>query len=142
MATRLVALALLALLVPLPAAAGPPEGVSGRTMLALDEVAEGLRQYRQEKDPEKRLAWLQELGATGDPRVVIALVDAANNHNGDDRDCEAADELWWHYAGPDAAAHRGLVNRQPIQPPPGSNFRAWWKENEADLRRRAKGLPR
>src|SRR5262249_60227214 len=104
-----------------PAAAGPPESVSGR--MAFDEVADGLRKYRKETDPEKRLAWLQTLGATGDPRVALALVDAANNRNGDDLDCEAADILWWYYASPDAASHRGLVNRDITSPPPGKGFR-------------------
>jgi hypothetical protein len=132
-----VALALLAALAP-PALAGPPEGASGT--MVLDEVAEGLRQYRQETDPAKRLAWLQKLGATGDPRVALALVEAANNHNGDDLDCEAADELWWHYASPDAS-HRGRANRDGVSPPPGKGFRPWWQANEADFRRRARELP-
>ena len=123
-----------------PAAAGPPEGVSGR--MAFDEVADGLRKYHKETDPEKRLAWLQTLGATGDPRVALALVDAADNRNGDDLDCEAADILWWHYASPDAASRRGIVNLQALKAPRGSSFRAWWQKNEADLRRRAKDLPR
>src|SRR6516165_10105366 len=101
-----------------------------------------LRKYHKEKDPEKRLAWLQTLGATGDPRVALALVDAANNQNGDDLDCEAADILWWHYASPDAASRRGIVNRQALKAPRGSSFRAWWKKNEADVRRRAALLPR
>jgi hypothetical protein len=133
-------LPLLALLVAAPATAGPPEGVSGR--IVFDEVADGLRKYHKETDPEKRLAWLQTLGATGDPRVALALVDAANNQNGDDLDCEAADILWWHYASPDAASRRGIVNRQALKAPRGSSFRAWWKKNEADVRRRAALLPR
>ena len=138
--TPRLALPLLALVVAAPAAAGPPERVSGR--IALDEVADGLRKYHKETDPEKRLAWLQTLGATGDPRVALALVDAANNQNGDDLDCEAADLLWWHYASPDAASRLGVVSLQALKAPRGSSFRAWWKENEADLRRRAAQLPR
>jgi hypothetical protein len=74
--------------------------------------------------------------------VALALVDAANNHNGDDLDCEAADLLWWYYASPDAAAHRGLVNHDIVPPPPGKGFRPWWKANEADIRSRAARLPR
>ena len=123
-----------------PAAAGPPEEVSGR--MAFDEVADGLRKYHKETDPEKRLAWLQTLGATGDPRVALALVDAANNENGDDLDCEAADLLWWYYASPDAASHRGLANHDLVSLPAGKGFRPWWKANEADIRRRAAQLPR
>jgi hypothetical protein len=106
-----------------------------------DEVTEGLRQYRKEKDPGKRLAWLQTLGATGDPRVALALVDAANNRSGDDLDCEAADLLWWYYASPDAASHRGRGDHDVV-PPPGKGFRPWWKANEGDVRRRAAQLPR
>jgi hypothetical protein len=123
-----------------PAAAGPPEEVSGR--MAFDEVADGLRKYHKETDPEKRLAWLQTLGATGDPRVALALVDAANNQNGDDLDCEAADILWWHYASPEAASRRGIANLQVLKAPRGSSFRPWWQKNEAELRRRANELPR
>jgi hypothetical protein len=120
-------------------AGGPKPGPPAETV---DRVAEGLRKYRKEKGPEKRLACLQTLAASGDPRVALALVDAANNHNGDDLDCEAADLLWWYYASPDAAAHRGRVNRDVVPPPPGKGFRPWWKANEADVRRRAARLPR
>ena len=133
--------AALALLPPGRAVARLPEGVS-EEVIVFDQVAEGLREYRKEKDPGKRLARLQTLGATGDPRVALALVDAANNRNGDDLDCEAADILWWHYASPDAASRRGIVNLQALKAPRGSSFRAWWQKNEADLRRRAKELPR
>jgi hypothetical protein len=97
--------AALALVPPGTAVAGPSEGLSV-TMVLLDKVAKGLRKYHKEKDPQKRLAWLEALGATGDPRVALALVDAANNQNGDDLDCEAADILWWYYASPAAAFHR------------------------------------
>ena len=134
-------LAALALLSPEKALAGPTEGASGK-MVFVDQVRDRLREYRKEKDPEKRLAWLQTLAATADPRVALALVDAANSHNGDDLDCEAADILWWYYASPDAAAHRGLVNHDVIAPPPGKGFRPWWKAHEADIRRRARLLPR
>jgi hypothetical protein len=135
-------LLVLALLSPGAAVAGPPEGVSGKLKTASDEVSEGLRGYRKEKSPEKRLARLQKLAATGDPRVALALVDAANNQNGDDLDCEAADVLWWYYASPDAANHRPVANPDIVSPPPGKGFRTWWKANEADIRRRAARLPR
>jgi hypothetical protein len=134
-------LALLALLSRGKAVAGPPEGAPGK-MVFVDEVRDGLREYRKEKKPEKRLAWLQTLGATGDPRVALVLVDAANNHNGDDLDCEAADILWWYYASPDAASHRGRVSPDLVTPPPGKGFRPWWAANEASVRRRARQLPR
>jgi hypothetical protein len=134
-------LAALALLSPGWVVAGPPERVTGKFVLVSDEVSQGLRKYRQEKDPTKRLALLQTLGATGDPRVALALVDAANNRNGDDLDCEAADLLWWYYASPVAASHRGLVNQDVISPPPGKGFRPWWTANGAEVRRRAARLP-
>jgi len=98
-------LTVLAFLSPEKALAGLTEGASGK-MVFVDQVRDRLREYRKEKDPEKRLAWLQTLAATGDPGVALALVDAANNQNGDDLDCEAADILWWYYASPAAAFHR------------------------------------
>jgi hypothetical protein len=85
--------AVLALPSPGRAVSGPSEGVSGE--MAFDEVAEGLRQYRKEKDPKKRLVWLHTLGATGDPRVALALVAAANNWNGDDLDCVSSSPKCW-----------------------------------------------
>jgi hypothetical protein len=88
-----LALPLLALLgtVP-PAAAGPPEGVSGRMVFA-DEVADGLRECAMEAAPERRLARLRKLAATQDPRVAIVLVEVANDGTAGDLDCEAAEEL-------------------------------------------------
>jgi hypothetical protein len=47
----IVVLALLTLL-PGQSAATPPEGVSGQ--MVLDEVADGLRRFRREKDEKKR----------------------------------------------------------------------------------------
>ena len=144
-AARFRFLAALAVLSPGWVVAGPPERVMGNLMLVSDGVADGvsvgLRKCRQEKDPRKRLALLETLGATGDPRVALALFDAANNKNGDDLDCEAADVLWWYYASPAAAAHRGRVNQDIIPPPSGKGFRPWWKANGAEVRRRAARLP-
>jgi hypothetical protein len=138
----LFAMPLLAVpLLPLPGRADA--GLSEKMMtMAFDEVADGLRTYRTEKNPEKRLAWLQTIGVTRDPRVALALVDAANNQNGDDLDCEAAELLWWYYASPDAASHRGLTNQDVVNPPPGKSFRSWWKANESEIRRRAAQLSR
>jgi hypothetical protein len=140
-AVSLPLFAALALLSPGRVVAAPPERVSEKMMMVFDEVGAGLRKYRKEKDPQKRLALLEVLGATGDPRVALALVAAANNQNGNDLDCEAADLLWWYYASPDAASHRGLVNCDVVPAPPGKGFRPWWKANEADVRRRAARLP-
>src|SRR5262249_57594024 len=65
-----LSLPLLALLAAAPPAARPPHGGSGR--MAFDEVADGLRKYHKEPDPEKRLAWLQTLRATGDTPEALA----------------------------------------------------------------------
>jgi hypothetical protein len=127
-------------LVPLgSSAAGPSTGVSERTA---DDVGDGLRMYLFEKDPRRRLALLEVLAPTADPRVVLALVNAANNRNGDDLDCEAADLIWWYFACPNAARHRRLPDREVIPAPPGQGFRLWWALNEADVRRRATRLGR
>ena len=69
-----VPLLVLALSLPGKAIAGPPEGVSGK--MVLDEVADGLRKYRKEKDAVKRLRLLERLATTRDPRVAIVLVEA------------------------------------------------------------------
>jgi hypothetical protein len=138
-AVALPVLAVLSLLSPGTAVAGPPEGVAAR--MVLDEVADGMRKYRKETETPKRLAWLRKLAATGDPRVAVLLAEAARNHDDGEVDCEAADELWWHYASPDAVSRRGIVNRQDRKPPTGLNYRAWWKANEAEMRRRARQLP-
>jgi hypothetical protein len=95
----LLALPLLALLAFLaaPAAAGPPEGVSGR--MAFDRVADGLRRYRQEDDDAKRIAWLRRLAPTRDPRVAAVLEDCAAE--GLTSDCwVAASELLRRYYPP------------------------------------------
>jgi hypothetical protein len=123
-----LALPLLALLgtVP-PAAADPPEGVSGR--MVFDEVADGLRKYRKEADPQKRLRWMVKLGPTRDPRVAIALVEA-------------------HPAGSTVVVQEDLLLIDYFVK--GSRFDFgdnvfvdfWWKEKEADLRRQAAQLPR
>jgi hypothetical protein len=137
-----MALALLAsLLTVSPAVAGPPEGVSGRMVFA-DEVADGLREYAKETAPERRLACLRKLAATQDPRVAIVLVEVSNDGTAGELDCEAAEELWWHFASPDAASRRGKVNDGSLQMPKGAGYRAWWKANQADVRRRAARLSR
>ncbi len=103
--------------------AGPPEAPSGQ--MALDEVADGLRQYRKEKEKGKRLEWLRRLAPTGDPRVGVALGEAlealgVRDHLARHAEVDLIEE---HY-------HTG-----------GGRADAWWRENQADLRRRAKQLP-
>jgi len=129
---RLAALALLALLAPWPAAAGPPERVSGR--MVFDEVAEGLRKYGKETDREKRIRWLRKLAPTGDVRVAVALGDAWGDTDGG-LGTIAQNLLAEHYCpkGDEPKSHGAMT---------WGRVTDWWKKNEADLRRRAKELPR
>jgi hypothetical protein len=123
-----LALPLLALLVMAPAAAGPPEGVSGR--MAFDEVADGLRRYRLETDSARRRAWLRRLAPAQDARVAVALGDAladADPHY-------LAAWLLCEYYVPDAKPAFPELAHLPAA--------EWWEQNEPDLRRRAKLLPR
>ncbi len=116
---RLVAgLALLTLLVPVSAIAGPPEGAS--TRLVLDEVSEGLRQYRKESAPEQRLRRLEKLAATGDPRVYVALLDFDYSDVPKSERQQVAHEVVL------------VITAQP----------QWWGVSHADMRRRASQLPR
>ena len=124
-----LALAPLALLAPVPpATAGPPEGPSGR--MVLDEVADGLRRYRLEADPARRRAWLRRLAPAGDARVALALGEALADA---DPEYLAAWLLCEHYV-PDATPAFPSLAQVPAA--------EWWEQNEADLRRRAKELPR
>jgi hypothetical protein len=64
--------------------AGPPEGASGR--MVLDEVADGLRRSSRATDDGKRIAYLERIAPTHDPRVAIflgeMLSDPVLNHSG------------------------------------------------------------
>ena len=112
-----------------PALAGPPEGVSGRMML--DEVADGLQKYRSERDENKRTWWLRKLGPTRDPRVAVVLGEAMHDRSKLVSD-EAVGQLVNHFLGPQIYGLHG----------PRELAEFWWKESEADLRRRAKQFPR
>jgi hypothetical protein len=116
-------LALLAL-VPAPAFAGPPERPSAR--MTFDEVADGLRKYRRQADVDRRIGWLERLAPTGDSRVAVALGEAL--------------------AAPDSAEvqrRAGYLLCKYFCPPCDYDIsRLWWRECEADLRRRAALLPR
>jgi hypothetical protein len=77
--TTYALLPLLALLVlPAQVVAGLPEGASRKTVL--DEVEDGLRKYRKEKDEEKRYRLLEKLAPTKDARVAIAIMEARANN--------------------------------------------------------------
>jgi hypothetical protein len=130
MSRTMLVLALLLALVPgRPVLAGPPEGVSGR--MVLDKVVEGLMRYRHETDLDKRWDRLGELARTRDPRVAVVLGDLLD-HGTDADQQQAAVIFIVRYHG-----QKGLACLTGIVPP----VHAWWKKNEADLRRRAKQLP-
>ena len=124
-------LAMLLLLVTVvPVSAGPPEGMSGQMVLAPDPVKDGLRQYRQARDQAARLALLQKLAPTRDPRVALVI---------------------WEEIPQDRRIHTiwecrmvGLMNRHFVRGANGDGNELsvwdWWKANEADIRRRAKQL--
>jgi hypothetical protein len=101
------------------AVADLPERASGRTVL--DEVAEGLRLYRMARTPETRVAWLERLAPTHDPRVALALAEAARCIKDPVRG-KACDLLIEHF-----------VRAVEVSD--------WWMKNEADLHRRAAQLP-
>jgi hypothetical protein len=122
-------LAVLALLPPGKAVAGPPEGVSGKMVLAPDEVADGLRKYHKEKDHAKQVELLGRLAKTRDPRVAVELgkwLVGANR----DLQFEAIGQLALHFARETRFDNGKVIN-----------VTAWWDANEAGLRRRAKQLP-
>jgi hypothetical protein len=112
------------LLGPLPAAvAGPPERPSAR--MAVDAVADGLLRYRRERNPERRRALLWDLAPIRDPRVAVALGEALASC-----DCPFPEvSLLARFHLP--ADKRGSTDA----------VWDWWRQNEADLRRRAKELP-
>jgi hypothetical protein len=128
-AAVLVIFAVLALLSPGKAVAGPPEGVSGK--MVFDEVADGLRKYRKETDPEKRFRRLDQLTKTHDPRVDIILGEMLSPISFPEIDIACAVILRHHFT-------RRTVSMNEFYGLPLS----WWEKNEADLRRRAKQLPR
>jgi hypothetical protein len=119
----------LALSSPSQTAAGPPDRPLGK--MVLDEVADGLRRYRKETDPEKRIEWLEKLAPTRDPRVGVALGEyMADAPSG----WVAAGDLLERYFLP-----------RPVNVTTSQEWvlevSLWWQKNKADLRRRAKQLP-
>jgi hypothetical protein len=115
-------LAVTALVMPGWAVAGPPEGVSGK--MAFDEVAEGLRKYRAEKTPGKRIRWLEKLAASRDPRVAVVIWDSPKGDWTPLQYALLGRMLHKHYTYGNVADYE------------------WWAKNEADFRRRAAQLPR
>ena len=126
---------LLALLLLLPgqALAGPAEGVSGR-MVFDDEVAAGLRKYREERDEEKRAALLHDLARTRDPRVALVLGELFQGRDA----AVAKNEVTFGHI----VSKHTLQQFYATEAAGREEIYDWWKANEADLRRRASRLPR
>jgi hypothetical protein len=103
--------------------AGPPD--KPLAQMAFDEVADGLRRYRRERDPTRRRALLWRLAPLRDPRVAVALGDVL-----------ASVEFPFPEVALLAEYHLPEAKR-------GSTDAVWdwWRENEAELRRRARDLP-
>jgi hypothetical protein len=111
------------LLAGLPVVAGPPERPAGR--MAFDEVADGLRRYRRERDPQRRRELLQKLAPTRDPRVAVAMGEVLAGSG-----CPYPEIAFLaEYYLPESK--RGSTD----------SVWDWWRENEADLRRRARDFP-
>jgi hypothetical protein len=94
-------------------------------------VADGLRKYRKETDPKKRLQWLEKLAPTRDPRVALTLANALTDHLEWFRR-DASLLLLQYYDGRRLiAVHEDNIN----------SAQCWLEKNAADLRRRARELP-
>jgi hypothetical protein len=121
----------LALLSPGNVVAGPPEKISGK--LIFDEVADGLRKYRKEKDEEKRINWLKTLAATRDSRVAVTLGEGLNGGT----------KHFSFHSAVILTDHYILVGEFPECPREIPEWLAarWWQVHEPELRRRAKELP-
>ena len=132
------ALAVLGLIPPGKAGAGPPERTSGR--IVFDTVADGLRKYGKETDEQKRIDWLLRLAPSQDPRVAVVLGEAVAAWN---PPVMAGTGLYFPGVGHVAALC--LVEYRFTSPGPSptsiEGIKQWWRDNEADLRRRAKQLP-
>jgi hypothetical protein len=103
--------------------ASPPERPSAR--MVSDAVADGLLRCRQENDLQRRRALLWKLAPLRDPRVALALGEVLASS-----DCPFPEI-------------RLLADFHLPEQKRGSTDAVWdwWRENEAELRRRARELP-
>ncbi len=124
-------LATLAVLTPVKAVAGPPEGASGK--MVLDTVADSLRKYRKEEDNDRRFKALTRLAPTKDPRVAVALGEAFDEEDKGYFRFRVSICIEEYFVPPDFGSQPDCTEFR---------VRRWWKENEADLRRRAAQLPK
>jgi hypothetical protein len=106
-----------------PAFAGPPERPA--TRMTFDEVADGLRRYRRERDPERKRSLLWKLAPVRDPRVAVALGETLGESE------FSYQELYFL-----ARYHLPEVMRGSTD-----SVWDWWNQNQADLHRRARELP-
>jgi hypothetical protein len=98
------------------AVAGPPEPTNGA--MKLDKIADGLRQYQQNKNDSKRIEWLKRLAPSHDSRVAAALETALSDSS--QAVATAASELIaQHYGRP--AADNLPVRRIRFHKPPQPN---------------------
>jgi hypothetical protein len=90
-----------------------------------DEVADGLRRYRQETDPQRRRALLWKLAPIRDPRVALALGEVFAS-----ADCPFPEIrlLADFHLPPEQQGSTDAVSD-------------WWRQYEAELRRLARELP-
>jgi hypothetical protein len=114
-AATLPLVAVLALASPRSAVAGPPESPVGA--MQLDKVEDGLRQYRQQKADDKRVAWLKRLAPSHDPRVEWALV-AARLDSSEVVAAAAGELLDEHYGRRRAIPDLPPLRLPPPTPPP------------------------
>jgi hypothetical protein len=150
-AAAVLPIAVVALVSPGKAFAGPPKEVPGR--MVFDEVVEGLRRFRKENDPQKQLAWMKRLAPTGDPRVGVALFDWVATAGFDQVGMAAGDLLERYYSPPKREKRPplgGIGSPLSLEPSRAyanpdmivsENHFERWARAEADLRRRAKKLP-
>jgi hypothetical protein len=141
----LLTLALLAGLSPGEAVAGPPERASGK--IVVDKVADDILRYRKARSLADRIAWLERMAPTRDPRVAIALwetyVTGAKWWQ-QDTPSDKRDEKELSYKATFLLYVEFVRGGGPIDGGTlgiGADVGEWWKNNEADLRRRAKQLP-
>jgi hypothetical protein len=100
--------------------------------MVFDKVADGLRKYHRASSSAERIRLLQKLARVRDPRVAVALGEAAVSKDPDVSHW-AIRLVWRHYdLRPSEDSGAGLIRPLVLQ---------WWKENGADLRRRASQLP-
>jgi hypothetical protein len=123
---------------PHQAVAGPPEGVPGK--MAFDEVADGLRRYRAEKDRGRRVTWLWRLGKCSDLRVAVAMGDALSDPSEEVRYAAAAG-LWMCRTG-QTLHRRPWANPTLFQVERLEWAKDYWRQCEDVLRRRAAQPPR